>query len=360
MYTTTIDKLFLRTTDYTVSPTGNHLITVPCHISPHGEPLYEKRLYQHPNGTWTTGRKAYFNNNIINATIYPGRQRSLVLMVSFCPPKILYDNNFEIVPLSRLPEVITRVSTQLRDEAGIQCNLLNAEINRIDFQATIELPVASTGLISILRNIPFLNRMRLHQTFPTSLLWKNKQREFTVYDKSAEMGGDYMLHPDSVCAIRFEYRLLKWNTVASTLKVSTPSALTQDILNTEFMAVARGLFTIGTDAAALDVNPLGDVIADYFSSAENPTLPRFFQEQGIMSLLRHHGIDELEQAIKNHADSPSTVSRHMKRIREIDATLQAARNNQGPDAATGSAAYAALKRLILDNNVYTGAGACDD
>ena len=50
----------------------------------------------------------------------------------------------------------------------------------------------------------------------------------------------------------------------------------------------------------------------------------------------------------------------MKRIRDMDTALQASRNNHGPEAATGSAAYAAIKQVILDNNVYTGAGACDD
>jgi hypothetical protein len=203
------------------------------------EPFLQPSPYEAGNGNKTAnfvlwenkqtgeiveGLKAYHNDKKrrFNLEISPVR----ICSVKFSIPKIHNGSNYYPVGKDETRAVIRAVEGYLK-EAGVHCNVEEARISRLDSFRNI---VTEGPCLAYYRLLQSLRIKRTEQIlYATSILWRNQQQQFAVYDKVQEMrskGLDVSAYP--VNTLRFEQRLLKGRKVKDSLGVETIEELLRD------------------------------------------------------------------------------------------------------------------------------------
>ena len=274
-----IDTIGLFTDDFEVSDDCNIRIQKGTIDNATGE-SYNVPLFRDSKGEWVTGYKAYLNDSdrAINLDIETNtRKTGGHLKLRFSPPKVLNGSNYYPLNDSDLLESFKVLQRNL-DDSGIRLNLGACGVGRLDACRNAYTDYPFGVYLPILNGISISRRdKRVYDS--DTVLWKNKQRQLCVYDKNKEAKLDGLVlsdYPEN--AVRFEYRLLKSESVTKATGIET----LRDIKDTFTVREAyrkeltKNVFKGDVDRNASEVLASDDDIADWY---QNESGKRFWYRE---------------------------------------------------------------------------------
>jgi len=207
-----LDTLKLMLNDYEISPESSLRVQPGSYEIGTGEKL-EFPLFQNENGVYY-GSKAYLNSKSWNLTLrhLPGGMRATGAFLQFSVPKNHYGNNYFSTGEHGTQAVFEKVEKELR-ESGINTNLLQADLSRVDTFKNIEPEEPFENYSGLFK---LLNAKRtVKREYGTTFLLSNTQQEFCIYDKLAEMRMRNEETSEFPETMRFEHRALNKQKVSS-------------------------------------------------------------------------------------------------------------------------------------------------
>ena len=348
-----IDKLHLTLNTFNIS-SNTKLEINRANVTIHGELKPDHVLWTDETGQQTFGKKAFCNSNGIIVDLYPSRKKlSKRIVIKFSPATVLYTENYDTVPCIDLDRALTTVQGTMVNKMGVGCDINSSAISRIDIQSTIEFKTSINPIFDVLSNYKTVNRMSLVHGCPTGLLWKNSQKQLTIYDKAKQMGGDYVLEGGYKKALRIEFRLMNSQAVNRVLGITTVDQLTQNIIDKAFTNVVQPLINkAAPQLKSIPLQSLEDKI-DTFMDNDNNKIKSFFEFYGIKTLLEEYGRTELTDIIKSKINKASTCQRHTRKIIDIYNKIN----------CTDSSAVPVEQASIfetLNNNLFGNKGVASD
>jgi hypothetical protein len=133
------------------------------------------------------------------------------LSFQFSLPKLIHGHNRTPAPLDSI-DILIKYLDRLRSRLGLQFNIDDLRVSRIDVFQDITIPGSVAVAISELRKLQSFSRMKQYYN-PTAynnsyLRWNNSLRELVVYDKSKEAAEKHKIDiPPNL--FRFETRLMR-------------------------------------------------------------------------------------------------------------------------------------------------------
>jgi len=177
----------------------------------------------------------------------------------------------------------------------------------------------------------------------------------TIYDKTKQMGGDYVLEGGYKKALRIEFRLMNSQAVERVLGITTINQLTQDMIDKAFTGAVKPLINkAAPQLKSIPLQSLEDKVDAFMNDNNNNNkIKSFFEFYGIKTLLDEYGKSELTDIVKSKINKASTCQRHTKKITDIHNKIN----------CTDSTAVPAEQVSIfetLNNNLFGNNGAASD
>lgn len=221
-------KLCLMAPDYRIAP-ENQLTVKPPNA---GAQWRDAALWQRGDGSIQTGSSAFYNyENLVHVDLTPTDGHTYpMLYVQFSLPKLAHgqSNLYPADPASIKP-IMRRIQRVLA-EAGILCDIMEAEISRLDLFRNIPMDHDFRSYAPVLKAIHPSYLQPSRQDQQTTVYWgfDNQSRSIIAYDKTQQMRDNGVTPPAlPENLLRLEFRFKKAEKVRSSLGIATVADLIQ-------------------------------------------------------------------------------------------------------------------------------------
>lgn len=218
-----IDTIKLRLNDYSLKITPDLRVQPPIYSLSDGELLTTNfYLFTDEKGNPVHGQKAIFNSKI-NLTIqgtnpydippdFDRYNSPAFLQVSL--PKFYKGDNFNQLSDNETKKTFLKLEKYLRNEAGINTNIKDAIVTRLDTFSNIKAQYDFRDYSTLFSDLQ-LTRKEKFEYAGTTFLYKNDSTQLCIYDKIEEacnsrnkdIKNKYLSYPHNI--IRIENRFLK-------------------------------------------------------------------------------------------------------------------------------------------------------
>jgi len=327
-----IDKLHFNTRDFKIGKNPKLTLVRPP-IDQETKIEKECGILWRDGFRFVRGKKAYYNDERINITVYPG-----LLHVTFNPSKLIHGNNYQIVDFSQFVESIEQVKDILA-EIGISADVDMGKLSRIDICSDIEvanpceLYIPALELISP-KYMPKKDPLLLKGYY----LKANGVMEFCFYDKLKQLlhkGID--IKPFGITAaqniMRAELRLKEHRKILRTLGIG----IVGDLINEEtFNALGENFKDILSDAFFRQetfekvTEPFDndlDLLRHLRVSHPNRAFD-FLLIHKVLNGVNPPSIDSLTELLRAAGYSRSSISDRMKQVMRVQSLKSKAGKSQ--------------------------------
>lgn len=321
-----IDKLWVNTSDFQVREVNSSIFGIDTTIAQGGREGELPHLLTDGQGREVRANKIYHNptkegKGFASYTI--GRMREGVgLMVQFNPSKIIHPYNLAEVGGKSYKEALSLVQAEM-DTIGIQANLSNMSINRLDIakQAEMDFPCYQyDDAFRLMRGIRAKGR-----SYEGGYYFSNKSTQALFYDKRQEL--QYNKIENILCGeknfMRAEIRALKNKSVASIMQVGTLAHLNEmgeTDLNTCYNKyINNRIFGRASESVQSVINFDGevDIMKHYLSMGRGGWLKYLINEGLDDALLRLGGIDMFGRLLSEAGMERSWVFRTKAKVEQM-------------------------------------------
>jgi II/X family phage/plasmid replication protein len=222
-----LDKIRLYTNDFSVLAKAN------LQIKPHnvdmstGRSISNNIAYYTHHGIPIEGKGAFNNTDGVNLDIEHG-----YLAIEFNPLKRINGNNYFPIDSEKLNESIDQIAIHVKDTVGINFNINNAKVSRLDICRNIETERPFIDYLGALDTMIDPKYMRVVDSETYSGYWKkkNRSRQYVLYDKLHELRIRQKVNPKTLGiraknVLRGELRFMNSRTVRNALETMTINQL---------------------------------------------------------------------------------------------------------------------------------------
>lgn len=326
-----LDTIKLQLQDYEVTSNSTVEVQPARYVSGTGEILSEFPLFKNSSGKVFYGSKAFLNTPKWNLTLKPVTYSPSgnACYVHFSVPGIHNGNNFYSVGEQGTEAVINQVEQELA-ENGINCNLQQAQLSRIDTFKNIQAEQSFESYATLFQLLK-CNR-GIKRDYGTTYLMSNTQQEFTVYDKIVEMqnrGISTAEFPENTQ--RYEHRLLNRNKINSVYGFSEVADIFKGgyavIKEKQLESWKKSLFSYSVEeVVTLGSKQLEQEMAIFKQKFSRNWFQFFLQAYGAYHLAQVAGVEVVKTALENLEADRMKVYRTVKILeqakREIDFVKQ--------------------------------------
>ena len=289
-----------------------------------GELKGDYALFMDEKGKQITGQKAVHNGEFLNLDIKPvGAQ--VRGYVRFSLPKVQgqgLDNFYPVTP-ERMPVVMGLVQNEL-DSLGVDCDLKDSKITRLDMFANLCTPSTFNDYEIILASITTSRKQRLPFR-GQGYLWRNKNEQFCIYDKRVEMKNSKSIIPPGVPknSIRIERRLLRSRKIRAELNTDLGAYL----FDPEFTKKAQKNYSESINTNIFDkqiknlpfasTSKLVESLLLFKSTQGRTWFSRWIKFQCITALSEKISIDSLYDAFDMVSDNRMQLSRFRSQFKDV-------------------------------------------
>jgi hypothetical protein len=183
-------KLMLGSCEYSLSDSPALRV---WQQAPTNTRLKKGLLWRQQNGEWVRGYGASWGDGVVFVQLMPGlglrADEPPRCFVTFSAPKVVFGHNLYAVDCDQLAAAFCAVEKTLRD-IGIECDIMRAEISRLDLCRDVRVRRKVADYIPMLRlmHVPYQQGGKVFETTVSKL---NKQRGTVFYDKFKQMKKRY-------------------------------------------------------------------------------------------------------------------------------------------------------------------------
>jgi len=301
-----------------------HNLTLKRHnLDSKGKPVSEAIAYYDYNGAPVEGKGAFNNSNGINIDIQNG-----YLAIEYNPPKLINGNNYLAVTPEQLDVSIDYVDSHVRNSVGINFNIDNAKLSRIDLCKNIETDRSFEDYLGALDAMIDPRYMPIIDSETNEGYWKKKNRSFQVvfYDKLQELRNNQKIKPaslgiQSANIMRGELRFMNPRKVRNALETHTIFQLRQtdhfDHLEERYKAImSKDIFKYSSDRGIL--GDFDDLRASLLAVHQRYKRDTIIHWLAMNTEIRQHTFQHIRQIIESSGImNRQNVHKNMQKVRHL-------------------------------------------
>ena len=343
-----ISIIELSTDDFTMNIVEDSKLTVvPLCTGYNSRFLHDHLLYLDSDNNPVYGQRAYYKSPELSLNIEPGRREGdpSLVKVKYTLGKILQHNNYETVNVSEFMRATEQTQNRILQDVGIEVDLKNAKIIRLDIQTTMEFKESLDPLFDGLKELKKIGYLTQEYAIEQNVRWMNYGKALCIYNKVREFD-DYPLSDNYINALCVEYRLMTHRAVQDSLGITNVSELTQTKVNETLLGFIKPVIERLEPKLYLTVEEPLQKTFDIFKEKKGKTnFQDFIKNIGLLSLRSKYGINEISEVINGDDYTNSGYKRIMKNIGEISRDLSSYQNN-----LPKSQLFDALKSNLFGDN----------
>jgi hypothetical protein len=316
-------------------------------------------LFTDKDGVIVSGKKAYFNSEFFNVDILPSynlKQDEVIkhhkketflydkkeggiqfttysqtkipedkfnagIFVQLSLPRYNNKTNYQALSIPEEKTILNKLEKDLKDKAGIKCNVWNSYLSRIDTFSNL---YTEENFNSYSNLFQVLNASRLEkfEYANETFLYKNNERQICIYNKIAEMINKikdknvYGLIPANV--MRIENRYIKKRKIQSALSFNNLKDLysNYDYLKESYRSdIEKTIFKYDvTEVERMTGKFIKEDMAYFYGKQSRQWLSNYLKMFGVASLLKLSNIETIIEKINEIIDSDVNKSYKNKRM----------------------------------------------
>jgi len=321
-----IDKIRISTKDYRFSEKANPQI-IPFAYYAQEPDAIEGYIFD-IGGKSFYGKKAIWNNDIVNITINP----NLGFEAHFNPAVVMHQNNYYPIKEGEFQESLDIISKTIKD-AGFYLDFESANISRLDIAQDRQMKEPFAVYNQLFR---LLKAKRANPAeYSTGFYLRNGSREIVFYDKLEQMKDAGKEIPSGASNVmRCEYKLKNKDSVCrfagikdiASMRKITFSELSQFYRN----SISEFAFSDIPDSKGFAYSHLTEteIMKEFKSAFARNALARY-TEARCNVLQRFGSIEAYEKSLLDAGFHRSYVSRHIKKVLQSLAIIEKVESELG-------------------------------